>query len=99
MFPSAPTAAMPNPVTRDVFECFLTDRCLRGEALSVDDVAVIRAYACVDDVAVIRAYADQQKAALDIAILKLDTANERIKLDAETIKAVIKARDAKNTHE
>ena len=78
---------MPNPVTRDVFECFLTDRCLRGEALSVDDVAVIRAYA------------DQQKAALDFAIMKLDTANERIKLDAETIKAVIKARDAKNTHE
>ena len=78
---------MPNPVTRDVFECFLTDRCLRGEALSVDDVAVIRAYA------------DQQKAALDFAIMKLDTANERIKLDAETIKAVIKARDVKNTHE
>ena len=78
---------MPNPVTRDVFECFLTDRCLRGEALSVDDVAVIRAYA------------DQQKAALDFAIMKLDTANERIKLDAETIRAVIKARDAKNTHE
>jgi len=78
---------MPNPVTREDLECFLTDRCLRGEALSVDDVAVIRAYA------------DQQKAALDFAIMKLDTANERIKLDAETIRAVIKARDAKNAHE
>ena len=40
----------------------------------------------------LKLYADQMEAALT-------TANERIKLDAETIKAVIKARDAKNTHE
>ena len=69
---------MPNPVSRAVLECFLSVKCLRGEALSVDDVAVIRAYA------------DQMEAALTAA-------NERIKLDAETIKAVIKARDERNS--
>ena len=40
----------------------------------------------------LKLYADKMEAALT-------TANERIKLDAETIRAVIKARDAKNTHE